>query len=117
MTNKRETGARYEQLAAEYLESMGHCILERNFRCRQGEIDLISQDGNYLVFTEVKYRASSRYGEPLEAVTPKKQHIISKVASYYCMKMHKNDSTPCRFDVIAVEGEKITHIPNAFEYR
>ena len=56
--NNRRTGSEYEARAAEYLTANGYRILERNFRCRQGEIDLIAQDGSYLVFVEVKYRSS-----------------------------------------------------------
>ena len=65
--NKRETGTRKEELAADFLTRRGVKILERNFRCRQGEIDLIGMDGQYLVFVEVKYRKTARNGMPAEA--------------------------------------------------
>ena len=58
--NRRETGSRYEKQAAVYLEQKGYEILEMNFRCRRGEIDLVARDGEYLVFVEVKYRADLR---------------------------------------------------------
>ena len=65
--NKREVGAAYEEAAAVFLEKNGVRILERNFRCRQGEIDLIGRDGEYLVFFEVKYRKNADAGFPAEA--------------------------------------------------
>ena len=66
--NKRETGTRKEELAADFLTRRGVKILERNFRCRQGEIDLIGMDGQYLVFVEVKYRKTARNGMPAEGL-------------------------------------------------
>ena len=60
--NKRQAGAEYEARAAEWLEQQGLCILERNFYCRQGEVDLVAEDGAYLVFVEVKYRRDNRAG-------------------------------------------------------
>ena len=83
--NKRAVGTAYEKLAGEYLRQQGYEILEYNFRCRMGEVDIVAKDGEYLVFVEVKYRSSGRSGSPLEAVDRRKQRIISKVASYYCL--------------------------------
>ena len=116
--NTRQTGNVYEQMAADYLEKQGMRILERNFRRgRNGEIDIIGRDGKYLVFVEVKYRADSTVGNPLEAVTSAKQRTISKVASYYCLTHGYGTFTPCRFDVAAVLGEQIKVIQNAFDYQ
>ena len=70
--NQREKGAYWEQKAGAYLESIGYEILEYNFRCRMGEIDIIARDGDYLVFCEVKYRAGTGKGYPAEAVDLKK---------------------------------------------
>ena len=114
--NKRAVGTAYEKLAGEYLIKQGYEVLEYNFRCRMGEIDLVAKDGEYLVFVEVKYRSSSRTGSPLEAVDARKQRIISKVASYYCLTHRHGEGQPCRFDVVAIEGEEYTLIKNAFEY-
>jgi len=116
MDDRRGTGAAYEQQAAEFLESEGYFILERNFRCKFGEIDIIARDGRYLVFVEVKYRTDLRAGEPLEAVDYRKQSRISRVADYYCMRHHIMQDAPCRFDVVAVCGGEITLLRNAFEY-
>ena len=116
--NNRKTGSGQEQLAADYLVRKGHRILERNFRCRLGEIDIISLDrtAKALVFTEVKYRRSDRQGDPLEAVDVRKQYRICRTAAYYMMQHCVNMDLSCRFDVIAVTGEEIRHIENAFPY-
>lgn len=71
--NKRQTGSHYEETAAAFLTSKGYRVLERNFRCRQGEIDLICRHGRYLVFAEVKYRSGLSMGSPAEAVDARKQ--------------------------------------------
>lgn len=112
--NKRETGSRYERAAGDYLEQQGYQILEYNYRCRMGEIDLVAQDGEYLVFCEVKYRKSPETGSPLEAVDVRKQRVIWKVAQHYLM-MHHLQEIPCRFDVIGIEGNRMILIKNAFE--
>lgn len=116
MENKRELGSIYEKKAAEYLVQCGYRILTMNYRCRIGEIDIVARDGKYLVFVEVKFRAGGKGGFPQEAVDYKKQRTICKVADYYCMTHGRCMSTPCRFDVVAVLGDEITLIRNAFEY-
>lgn len=115
--NKRAVGGNYEKLAGAYLKQQGYEILAWNFRCRIGEIDIIAKDGAYLVFVEVKYRKDTACGNPLEAVTTKKQQIISRVASYYCLTHGYAEATPCRFDVVAVLRDKIEIVKNAFEYQ
>jgi len=112
--NKRQMGTSYEIKAEEYLMKKGYKILERNYRNRQGEIDIIAKDREYFCFIEVKYRTTNEFGNPLEAVDFRKQKQIRKVALYYLMKNKLSEWTPCRFDVIAFEGEKMTHIENAF---
>ena len=114
--NKRAVGSVYEQSAARFLKDKGYSILEMNFRCRFGEIDIIAKDGSVLVFAEVKYRASSGSGFPSEAVNYRKQSTICKVADRYMLKHGLYDNTPCRFDIISVLGDEIRHIENAFEY-
>lgn len=115
--NKRAVGTAYEKTAGEYLKKQGYQILEYNFRCRSGEIDIIARDGEYLVFVEVKYRRNAGSGNPLEAVDVRKQRTISRTALYYCMKHGYGETTPCRFDVAAVLGGEICLIKNAFEYQ
>lgn len=112
--NKRQAGTSYEIKAEEYLINKGYKILERNFRNRSGEIDIIAKDGEYFCFVEVKYRTTNDFGSPLEAVDYRKQNQIRKVAMFYLMKNKLSEWTPCRFDVIGFEGEKMTHIENAF---
>lgn len=114
--NNRETGGFYEERACEYLKEKGLEILERNFRIRQGEIDIVARDKGTLVFVEVNYRKSSLAGLPEEAVTYKKQRQISRVALFY-LSFHKLPlSTPCRFDVVAFHKDEISWIPNAFDF-
>lgn len=113
--NRRQTGTAYEEMAARWLAEQGYEILERNFHCRQGEIDLIARDGRYLVFIEVKYRRDGQLGHPLEAVGIYKQRKISGAAVYYCHRYQIPDSQACRFDVISILGNEIKHIKNAFE--
>ena len=114
--NKRSLGTAWEEQAAEFLKREGCEILERNFRGTRGEIDLIVRDGRYLVFVEVKYRKNADSGFPEEAVDYRKQRIISRVAQEYLLKKRLSESTPCRFDVVAICGERVCHIKNAFEY-
>lgn len=114
--NKRSVGTAYEQQAAAYLKEQGYEIVECNYRCRIGEIDIIAREENYLVFVEVKYRTDAGSGSPKEAVNYKKQRIISKVADYYCMTHGCNMITPCRFDVVAIQGEEVELVRNAFMY-
>jgi len=117
MENRRKIGAIHEEKAAEYLRSLGYRILERNFRFKLGEIDLIAEEAGALVFLEVKYRKSSQYGIPAEAVTPAKQRKICQVADFYRMSRHVLESQSCRFDVVSVLGEQIQVYRDAFPYR
>ena len=112
--NKRTIGAGYETIAADYLQKAGYTILDRNFRCRTGEIDLIARDGEYLVFIEVKYRKNKRNGNPLEAVHERKQSVIGQVAGYYLLLHPRYRQMPCRFDVVGIQGNEITLIQDAF---
>lgn len=115
--NTRQKGSDKEQMAAEYLERHGMHILEKNFRARQGEIDLIGIHEGYLVFVEVKYRSSSTKGTALDAVDIRKQRQICKVADYYRMLHRVNLNTSIRYDVVAVQGENEIHwLKNAFPH-
>ncbi len=90
-----------EKAAADFLIESGYRILERNYRCRAGEIDIVAEDADFLVFVEVKTRKSQSYGEAQEAVTPKKQIQISKAAQHYLAEHNRFDSD-ARFDVVSV---------------
>jgi putative endonuclease len=85
-------------------------LLDRNFRQKAGELDIIMEDGNCIVFVEVRYRASNRYGDGLASVTRPKQRRMIRAASAYLAR-HKNLAVwPCRFDVIAISGAKTTPV-------
>lgn len=115
--NTRQTGNRYEQMAANYLEKQGMQILERNFRRgRNGEIDIIGREGKYLVFVEVKYRSGDEMGNAAEAVTKAKQRTICRVADYYRCLHRYGEDTWVRYDVVAIQGGQIRWIRNAFPH-
>ena len=111
--NNRAVGTAYEQIAGRFLEKKGFQILEYNYRCRAGEIDLIARDREYLVFCEVKYRRTKSAGSALEAVDTKKQKRLYRCAQQY-VAAHKIPDA-ARFDVVAIEGNEVCHIENAFE--
>ncbi len=114
--NKRSVGGYYENIAAEYLKKEGYSIVCMNYRCKIGEIDIVAIDNGCLVFCEVKYRSSEKFGSPFEAVNIQKQMKISKTAMHYCMCHNLGENGKYRFDVIGVYGTgKIEHIENAFE--
>ena len=114
--NKRKTGTEYENCAADYLAANGMHIKERNYRNRSGEIDLIGIHQGYLVFVEVKYRSGAGYGYASAAVTPSKQRQICKVADYYRMTHGVKDSCPIRYDVVAIQGDTVEWLQNAFPH-
>lgn len=114
--NKRQVGTQYEDMAAEYLAEHGYEIVERNYRNAYGEIDMIAKKDGVIIFTEIKFRTTNLWGDPLEAVDRHKQHQIIQVALYYYMKHGYSEDMPCRFDVIAIYGDgTIRHEQNAFE--
>ena len=115
MKNNRQVGDAHETRAVFELEKLGYKILERNFRCKIGEIDIIARHKGYLVFIEVKYRKNAKAGYAAEAVTWKKRQIISRVADYY-IRTHCRKIPSCRFDVAALDGDTFTVYENAFEY-
>ena len=111
------TGKHGEELAVRYLEEQGYAIIERNYRLRIGEIDIIARDGEVLVFIEVKTRRSNRFGSPFEAVDFRKQQQIIRVARMYLAR-HGCENCAVRFDVVAVcfDGEApiVELLKNAF---
>lgn len=114
VTLRRQFGDEGEKLAEKLLLEKGYKLLARNFRSRFGEIDLIMQDHETLVFVEVKTRVNTKYGHPEEAVTPYKIRHIEKTAEYYCMT-RKIKSTKMRIEVISIlmQGSrdyKVKHI-------
>ena len=114
--NRRRVGEAYEKRAGAFLEQNGYRILEYNFRCRNGEIDIVARDGSVLTFVEVKYRSSPARFDPLSAVDIKKQRVICRCADFYMLRYGYPESCPCRFDVVAMAGEEIRLVRNAFDY-
>ena len=112
--NKRQTGSEWERKAVEYLAQNGYTIIQTNYRCKIGEIDIIAKESDTLCFIEVKYRSDKRYGNAIEAVTPSKQNTIRKTALHYLVTVMHSDNIDCRFDVIGFDGGEITIIKNAF---
>lgn len=115
--NKRETGAARERQAADYLERHGVKISEKNYRCRQGEIDLVGWHQGYLVFVEVKYRRDLEKGHAMEAVDGKKQRRICRAADCYRHSHGLGDAVSVRYDVVAIQGEEVLWVKNAFPHR
>ena len=111
--DKGKLGRDKESLAVSFLKKKGYKIIERNYTCPIGEIDIIATMKNVLVFAEVKYRSSEYFGMPREAVNIYKQRKIRSVATYY-LKWHGKLNENCRFDVIEILGDKIEHIENCF---
>lgn len=114
MQNNRATGSLHEEQAADFLKGLKYEVLEKNFRCRSGEIDLIAKNEGYLVFVEVKYRKTGISGDPAEAVNRRKQKRIINTARYYLLSRGYGEDTPCRFDVVAVTEQDIRVIKDAF---
>ena len=118
--NNQSLGKLGEEYTCKYLQDKGYKILERNFRNKLGEIDLIAQEGKVICFIEVKTRKSHKYGAPFEAVHSTKQHKMVRIAlSYLKYKFHSVEILS-RFDVISINFNPaqqpiITHIVSAFD--
>ncbi|HVW40348.1 MAG TPA: YraN family protein [Amycolatopsis sp.] len=111
-------GRKGEQLAAQHLQKLGFVVLSRNWRCREGEIDVVATDGRTLVVCEVKSRAGADFGDPAEAVTEEKIARIRRITGQW-LRTFNVRWCPVRFDVVAVlalpSGEfKLRHVPGAF---
>ncbi|MBO4627832.1 MAG: YraN family protein [Lachnospiraceae bacterium] len=112
--NKRSVGSVTEERAMEYLTGQGYEPVQRNYRCRAGEIDLVARDGEYLVFAEVKYRRTEEFGLPEEAVDAKKQLRIRRAAAWFLKEQRIPEDTPVRFDVVAMDSREIRLYKDAF---
>ena len=108
-----EIGARAEQRAVEVLVRAGMRIVERNYRCKLGELDIIARDGSTLVFIEVRSRRDSTYGSALEAVGWRKQRKVTRVAMHYIAR-RRPVFCAARFDVVAITGDELVHIRDAW---
>lgn len=115
--SRRQTGRCGEDAAAHFLEQRGVRILARNYHDRDGEIDLIGEHEGVLLFIEVKYRTSSRCGDPAEAVHVQKQRSICRTALYYLHQTGQDPERPIRFDVISMTEKSLQWIRDAFPFR
>ena len=118
-TSSSSKGQLTESYAQQYLSKQGLTLIERNFHSRQGEIDLIMLDGDTYVFIEVKYRKSKEFGGAIAAVSASKQKKIKQCVTFYLHQNSLNEyNTPCRVDVVALEGDitqpDVTWLKNAF---
>jgi putative endonuclease len=116
--SKQVLGKEGERIAEQYLKRKGYKLVERNYRCAAGEVDLIVLDRRVIVFVEVKTRTGHGFGTPLEAVQPRKQRKMMRAAQFFLSqkKLHQRDA---RFDVVGISwpGQEpmVEHIENAFE--
>jgi putative endonuclease len=112
-------GIASEKLVAQYLQQQGMNILQRNFRCKLGEIDLICKDSSQLVFIEVRYRKSLVFGGPMESITYRKQQKIIHTAQFFLQINPWADKLSCRFDVLGISSKiaanNIEWIKDAFQ--
>lgn len=120
VTEKQQTGRQAEQTACDFLQAQGMALLEKNYFCPQGEIDLIMNDNNTIVFVEVRFRRNTQYGTGAETVDRHKQSKLVATAAHYLQKNPKAAKNPCRFDVISLtannsDGQKLEWIPDAFQ--
>lgn len=116
--HRRQLGQWGEDVAAKQLASEGYAILERNWRCSIGEIDIVARDGEVLVFAEVKTRQSKSFGTPEESITPRKGQRLIDLGVQYCFA-HELEDVEWRIDIVAIEVGRdgrllrCEHIPNA----
>ncbi|MDE2512232.1 MAG: YraN family protein [Elusimicrobia bacterium] len=110
--NKIQTGQKAEDQAAAFLQAQGYRLVERNFRAKVGEIDLIMRDGDEIVFVEVRARRSHGFGGAAASVDGAKRRKVTRTAALWLQA--RSWDGPCRFDVVALDGAKIEHIPDAF---
>lgn len=114
--SSKAVGDNAENQACNYLQQQGLKLIERNYRSRRGEIDLVMQQDKTLVFVEVRLRTNERFGSAAESVTSRKQGRIIAAAQHYLQQ--QPSSLACRFDVVAISGKEapsINWIPNAFQ--
>ena len=110
---RRALGARGESLTARWYEQHGYRVVSRNWRCREGEIDLVLVHGRTVVVCEVKTRTSNAFGSPYEAVTPAKQRRL-RILALRWLQAHEITGVPLRFDVAGVIGDEVSVIEAAF---
>ena len=118
MSTTNDLGVHGERIAAAYLTSAGLRVLDRNWRCREGELDIVAREGSALVFCEVKTRRGTGFGHPVEAVTPQKRARLRDLAQRW-LAAHDEHAPDLRFDVVGVlvhraRPAEVTHLRAAF---
>jgi putative endonuclease len=113
LSGKQEQGQHWEQVARAWLEQRGLKLVEANFRCKGGEIDLVMRDGAELVFVEVRQRADRKHGGAAASITPAKIRRLVRAAQFYLLRFPH--TPPCRFDVVAIDGDRVDWLRNAIE--
>lgn len=116
--NTNSQGQQAEQTAEQFLRRQGLRYCSRNYRCKVGEIDLVMEDGDILVFVEVRLRSNRHFGMGAESVTWHKQQKIIRASQHYLLRCGLLDKRPCRYDVVALcapdSDTDIQWLPNAF---
>ncbi|MCQ4262407.1 YraN family protein [Stutzerimonas stutzeri] len=119
MSESQSSGRSAEMLALDHLRDKGLRLLERNWSCRSGELDLVMLDGDTVVFVEVRYRRHAAWGGALESVDTRKQQKLIKAAQFFLQKESRWAKHPCRFDVVAIAAaghtQDLNWIRNAFD--
>jgi len=106
MNRHRAEGSHWERVAESFLQAKGLQTIMRNFNCRLGEIDLILEDGDCLVFAEIRYRRTARFGDGAASITPMKQKRIIRAAQRFLQFQPHRTRQPCRFDVVSLGHDR-----------
>ena len=113
LSGKQRQGQWWEERARQHLHSHGLTLVEANYSCKSGEIDLIMRDGENLVFVEVRQRASATHGGAAASITPAKMQRVVRAAQTYLLQFPR--VPPCRIDVVAIDGEALTWLRDAIQ--
>jgi putative endonuclease len=117
--DRRASGARFEAIALAHLERAGLALIERNFCCRYGELDLVMRERDIVVFVEVRYRSASRFGDGVDSIGAAKRARLVRAAGAFLAGHPRLARAACRFDVLAIAGDadapSIDWRQNAFE--
>ena len=112
--NKRMIGSIYEDAAVKYLETKGFLILQRNYRNKIGEIDIIAKKNNKISFVEVKFRENTAFGDAAEAANARKLQKIYRIAQWYLLEHPEFQNEEFQFDVLAITGNQIRYYENCY---
>jgi putative endonuclease len=118
-TERKQYGDEAEEAAVQLLRRAGYSVVDRNFRCRYGEVDIIAERGELLCFVEVRMRSTAAWGDPAHTVSWAKQRRVCKAALHYLLERRVGQDRMVRFDVISIVGRgpdaQVEHIPGAFD--